>query len=456
MDADGDNVTWSLGGTDSDDLSIDSSSGALTFDSPPNYESPTDAGRNNIYNVTVIATDDSSSALSSQLDVTVTVNDLNERPDISGGLTFVRYAENGMDSVQTYRATDDDGDTIIWSLPDTTFETDRDDFDISSSGELTFDSTPDYENPDDDNNDNVYRVTVRASDGSLSSDRNVTVSVTNRAPTFSSGPSSQMYAECGTGSVATYAASDPAGGTIAWSLPNTTFETDRDEFSISSSGELTFDSTPDYENPDDHNDDNVYKVTVRASDGNLHVDRNVTVTVTNRAPTFSSGPSSQSYAEGGTGSVATYAASEPCGGTITWSLPNTTFETDRDDFDVSSDGELTFESIPDYENPDDHNNDNVYRVTVRASDGNLHVDSERYRHRHEQGPDVLLRPVFTKLCRGRSRLRGDLPGIGPRRRHHYLVAAQHHLRDRPRRLRHLLERRTHLRFHSRLREPGRP
>ena len=179
------------------------------------------------------------------------------------------------------------------------------------------------------------------------------------------------YAEAGTGSVATYGASDPGGGGITWSLPNTSFETDRGDFDISSSGVLTFDSSPDYEDPDDSNDDNVYRITVRASDGGLSASRNVTVTVTNRAPAITSGPSSVSYDEGGTGSVATYGASDPGGGIITWSLPNTTFETDRGDFDISSSGVLTFDSSPDYEDPDDSNDDNVYKITVRASDGGL-------------------------------------------------------------------------------------
>ena len=179
------------------------------------------------------------------------------------------------------------------------------------------------------------------------------------------------YAEGGTGTVGSYSASDPGGGSITWSLPNTTFETDRGDFDISSSGVLTFENTPDYEDPDDHNDDNVYKVTVRASDGSLSASRNVTITVTNRSPTITSGSSSVSYGEGGTGTVGSYSASDPGGGSITWSLPNTTFEADRSDFDISSSGVLTFENTPDYEDPDDHNDDNVYKVTVRASDGSL-------------------------------------------------------------------------------------
>ena len=309
--------------------------------------------------------------LSDTQSVTVTVTDVNEPPDITDGPTSASYEEGGTASVATYTATDPDGDPITWSLPNTTFETDRSDFSISGIGELSFNRTPNYESPHDSDRNNVYRVTVRASDGSLSASRNVTVTVTNRSPIIDSGLASISYAEGRTDLAETYAASDPGGGTISWSLPNTSFETDRSDFSISGSGALSFDSSPDYESPHDSNQNNVYKITVRASDGSLSASRNVTVTVTNRSPIIDSGLASISYAEGRTDLAETYAASDPGGGAISWSLPNTSFETDRGDFDISSSGSLTFDDIPDYENPDDHNNDNVYKITVRASDGIL-------------------------------------------------------------------------------------
>ncbi len=90
----------------------------------------------------------------------------------------MNYAENRSDSVATYTASDADGDNISWSLPNTFFEFDRSDFSISSSGVLTFDSSPNHESPHDHNGDNVYLVTVRASDASGGTyDRNVTITV---------------------------------------------------------------------------------------------------------------------------------------------------------------------------------------------------------------------------------------------------------------------------------------
>ena len=46
---------------------------------------------------------------------------------------------------------------------------------------LSFKKSPDFEMPGDRNTDNVYEVTVRASDGTLNADRMVTVKVTNVA-----------------------------------------------------------------------------------------------------------------------------------------------------------------------------------------------------------------------------------------------------------------------------------
>ena len=50
-------VTWSLQGADAGKFSIVSDTGVLTFKEIPNYEMPADAGGNNVYNVTVVATD---------------------------------------------------------------------------------------------------------------------------------------------------------------------------------------------------------------------------------------------------------------------------------------------------------------------------------------------------------------------------------------------------------------
>ena len=97
------------------------------------------------------------------LDVVVTVLEVNEAPEISGN-DSITYEENGTDSVGTYRATDPEDGTVTWGLSGA----DRSVFSVSDTGVLTFNSSPDYDNPGDLGGDNVYQVTVEArDDGSI-------------------------------------------------------------------------------------------------------------------------------------------------------------------------------------------------------------------------------------------------------------------------------------------------
>jgi len=76
-DADpGTTFTYSItDGADQDKFTIDSSSGVLAFVSPPNYETPTDVGTNNVYDVTVQVSD---GELTDTQTIAVTVTDIND------------------------------------------------------------------------------------------------------------------------------------------------------------------------------------------------------------------------------------------------------------------------------------------------------------------------------------------------------------------------------------------
>ena len=71
------------------------------------------------------------------------------------------------------------------------------------------------------------------------------------------------------------------------------------------------------------------------------------------------------YAENRTDEVVSYAAIDPEGADITWTVSG---GDDAGDFSIS-DGELTFKSQPDYEAPADGNDQNNYVVELTASDG---------------------------------------------------------------------------------------
>jgi len=68
---------WSLGGVDAARFTIDSV-GAVRFKASPNFEAPLDAGANNVYDITVTATDESIS--SDPKAVTISVTNANDKP----------------------------------------------------------------------------------------------------------------------------------------------------------------------------------------------------------------------------------------------------------------------------------------------------------------------------------------------------------------------------------------
>ncbi len=352
----GNEITWNLRGADAARFSINEM-GELMFNSPPDYEKPRDANNDNVYEVTVTASDGN---LTAELDAEITVTNVNEAVSISGS-TSVTYTENSTTGVAVYSATDPDGDAVTWSISGA----DASRFSIKETGELMFNSPPDYEKPRDANNDNVYEVMVTASDGGLTSTLGIEITVANVVEALIiAGPDAVSYTENGTASVAMYMAADSDGDGIIWDVVGT----DASRFSIEETGELLFNSASDYEKPRDANKDNVYEVTVTALDGNLTAKLDVEVTVTNVNEVASiDGSTFVTYAENDTTTVAVYSATDPDGDGITWGIEGT----DAARFQISAAGELSFDSPPNYEKPRDANKDNVYEVTVAASDGNL-------------------------------------------------------------------------------------
>ena len=110
---------------------------------------------------------------------------------------------------------------------------------------------------------------VRVTDGTLtalSADIAFSITGTNDAPSITSGATAS-FAENGTGTVYTATASDPdASSTLSYSIAGT----DAALFNINSStGAVTFKSAPNFELPADSGANNVYDITVSASDGSL-------------------------------------------------------------------------------------------------------------------------------------------------------------------------------------------
>ena len=101
-------------------------------------------------------------------------NDNNRIPFISNSSSNFDVKENQTDAF-TVIAGDPDGDAISFSLSGT----DSSKISINSSGEVSFVATPDYENPSDANTDNDYEFSVSVSDGSLTTSKAFTVTITD-------------------------------------------------------------------------------------------------------------------------------------------------------------------------------------------------------------------------------------------------------------------------------------
>ena len=303
-DEEGQTITWSRAGMDSGDFTIDSSSGVLSFAQRPNFEVPTDSSpHDNVYDITVSARDTASNTRT--IVVTVTVTDVNERPDINED-TVPSYMEieyhitGTRPDVHTFSATDyDDGDTVEWTLLGT--DADAGDLEIDGgSGVLTFIQNsglgvgplPNFELPQDDNADgsNTYNITVVATDNrGYAAEYAVTITVTdvNEVPEFMGTPETSINLdehdandEYAVMDLANYTARDEEGG-VTWTLTGT----DSGDFAIDSNGVVTFVNTPNYEAPEDSGGNNEYEFTVVATDVQSGSNRltvsidNVTVTV---------------------------------------------------------------------------------------------------------------------------------------------------------------------------------
>ena len=389
-DPEGQGVTWSLATTgDHGRFEIDAANGALSFRELPDYES-SDLGLDKAYTVTVQATEqDGGDPLTGDLDVTVTITNVNEPADISfaasGDVTVTDNAlsvdENYDGTLATFSASDPEGEaglTYEWSVGGT----DRLDFVISEFRVLSFAVTPDYELPADSGRNNVYDITVQATeqdDGEpltleLTGDLDVTVTITNEneRPVVrrSSGTGPFSIVENSGTDVGRFVATDPEGQGVTWSLETSG---DHGRFEIdAANGALSFKEAPDYESSDlDLGPDKAYTVTVQATevdDGDTQTleltgDLDVTVTITNvNEPPTVTGDAAPSVDENTT-AVATYSATDPEGVTVTWSLQG-----GGGVFMITSAGALAFTTAPNYEVKFS------YTVTVRASDGTNDVD----------------------------------------------------------------------------------
>ena len=188
----GSKLTYTLDGKDAGLFDIDRKTGQLMTKD----KLDADASGGASHEVTVRATDpsgdpqaDADAAVpenSAEIMVTINVEDLAEDPQVSAPAAnnmLDGYAENTLitTAVATFTAVVEPADGVVsrWSLAGT----DSGKFSISNDGvggALTFKKSPDYEMPGDDDGDNMYEVTIRATDSDArTGTKDFTVNVTN-------------------------------------------------------------------------------------------------------------------------------------------------------------------------------------------------------------------------------------------------------------------------------------
>jgi VCBS repeat-containing protein len=233
---------------------------------------------------------------------TIDITAVDDAPVIQDGDSRSLSVAENTTAVETLVADDPDGPSLTYSIVTGSGSPDASKFTIdSTTGALSFVNAPDFGNPTDSNHNNIYTVQVRASDGTLSDTQTLLVhvaDVNDNAPVITTN-SSQSVVEKHTFVMHLSAFDvDIIGGPTVFSIAD---GSDGSLFEIVN-GNLQFKAAPDFEHPSDANHNNIYSVTVNASDGLNSSAKTFSVQVTNvnEAPVLVPNTSDVTYVENGT------------------------------------------------------------------------------------------------------------------------------------------------------------
>ena len=238
-------VSYSLVGSDTSSLSINSITGALFFNQPPDFELKSS------YEVVAKVTDGINSNVQT---IRISVTNVDDVAPVftSASVFVVPENQTGIGSVT---AEDLDSDLILYSIT-------GEDITISTDGALSFSSSPDFEQK------NSYSAIITASDGTNQSQQAVTISITDVndvAPVITSRASFVKVVTADAGPViGTVTATDVDSNSLSFSI-------DSNELFISDNGLLSY--SPDL----DQSADKIYSGIVSVTDGSFAVTQSITV-----------------------------------------------------------------------------------------------------------------------------------------------------------------------------------
>ncbi len=360
VDEDGDILEYTITGEDANAFLV--TGNIISFSGTPDYENPIDSNEDNVYKFNVIASDGSLVATSPEFSLSIT--NLNDNAPIFNDLLTAVDVTNGQTNVFDISTTDADGDDVSLSKAGE----DSSLFTISDSGNLSFTNAPDFANPGDNNGDNVYKLTIVASDGSFttnSDEVSITVLEVNDPPVISDLQTSYSLDE-NISDIATFSVTDPENNQLEIGVSGE----DSEGFSVVSNL-LFYEGGLNFENPTDANADNSYLITIYADDGFNRTTQDVQITVSNveEGPEFSISPNIS--LEENIKTVAQIDVSDPEGDAFFWEISGE----DADLFEIpesnslngayDQSGSLAFVSEGgDFESPTDANADNIYEITL--------------------------------------------------------------------------------------------
>lgn len=269
--------TWSIvtGNSDVDSdgqnaFSIDVSTGQITVNDSEDldFESGTTS-----FNLDITVNDGiSTSAVET---IAININDINDEIPVITPVPAIDLNENSISGtpLATFGATDGDADnTFIWDIISGNADLDSDGSDAfaidAASGSLTVNDQGDL---DFENGTVVFSLSIQVSDGTNNSaTETITINITDvndEVPVITS--SNTVSVDENQVSTLTVTATDAdAGDALTYALSG---GTDKAFFTIDgATGEMTFTTAPDFENPGDSNGDNFYEVEVSATDLNTN------------------------------------------------------------------------------------------------------------------------------------------------------------------------------------------
>ena len=420
-------LTWTLAGTDADDFEIrddrtttgggENEDGVLRFKDGPDFEAATDSGRNNVYEVTVQATDEAGNTASQK--VKITVENVGE-----DGVVALSHTHPEVDSRLTASLTDPDkarSPRWQWYRSVTDSDNVADGLQLSDDLLMKTEATKCDANADppvvmncwinratssiyipnggtdgtSEDYDDTLTVVATYSDGEGS--KKVALGTTanfvrvapadddrNDPPVFQDSsvmrevsedadPEDQANNTVGTPVFATDDDSRDSRDTLVYSLSAGDvryFTIDATDANEMTRGQIRVRAGTEL----DYETKKSYRVTVKAVDPSGRSDTitvDIDVTDVDETPTLSRtglvavGRGSISYPENGRDRVADYSALGPNAGSVSWRLGGP----DASDFSINSRGALTFRSTPNFEKPADSDKDNTYELTVTARSG---------------------------------------------------------------------------------------